>query len=841
MENTTMALRKVRGKMLVAVSILLALCPSVRGDTEPPETLFGPMSDRTKAALQTAVSAVNPKQRWPGPREKNLDALDRFSRLPWPRVKGLSWCHVRLHNTKPGEFTVAWKTAEDKGNVTFMPIDFKQVQIERARILEVAPADIRADLKLLADLVQRRRERLREWAKTGIRPKPDPEVKLLVDFPEGQDGTTRFSFDSHWVLFRAAYMAAEHDLQNEAKVFLSEICSPGNGMLPYLFNMQAGQAVGKVFGEFHRGSSRKSFLAGCRRLLSTYEGSQYNPLLLSVVQELERESKELRPAYLDKKPEDRTQEERIGALIYSIRDIIGWQFSTKGCPTVFGMDSACPTVADRLVAIGRPAIPYLIEALDDATPTRAICRAWMVRAVLRRQDVAMRCLERIVGCCFYYDSSISSELSDESPERLASVIANVKTWWEKSKDCSQAEMVRNQLDLRHTNVTLRNWDKVHGLKVLAMLEGPEAVMEEALRAREEYRGRGPVRELFNLLDPRIPIRASLQRFWEGQAKLDLRTYPDVYKYGDKRVYRELVRRLEAATTIEGSWALSDQAVHAAKYGRNWAIPIVARFLEVVKTKTSPQQAWSILETFQRLTGKDFQYSRDMNRDEKLAAIERARQWWRNAGRIDLADKIAEDHPPVVNPGDLLLTDEDVLARASAVYKSTPENRSRVIAGLGEVYTCQIQRALLTIVKKEADVQVKMEILDTLGQHPSLWHLPTLIELFVEDPDVAVRVRAGKVIRKVVANKLNSLWWIRFEPREAALKAARRLSQDPEERLDVRRTALDILMGWDSFADLPLLRRSALDPAFAQYEALQRFLGYRDERKKRLPPKPTIEE
>ena len=130
--------------------------------------------------------------------------------------------------------------------------------------------------------------------------------------------------------------------------------------------------------------------------------------------------------------------------------------SSTASPQLISRGLTRPTSADRLVAIGPPAIPFLISALEDDTPTRALAIGRWSRSypVWRRQDAAIECLEEIVGCDFYDRYSSRLELCMDTEERRQSVLDNIQEWWRRSRDASQADMLRNQLKLMSGNITL---------------------------------------------------------------------------------------------------------------------------------------------------------------------------------------------------------------------------------------------------------------------------------------------------------------------------------------------------------------------------------------------------
>src|SRR5258708_22033434 len=89
--------------------------------------------------------------------------------------------------------------------------------------------------------------------------------------------------------------------------------------------------------------------------------------------------------------------------------------------------------------------------------------------VRRRQDIALKCLERIVGCEFYEEGATFLHFHMDKPERRASALADVREWWSMSRGESQARMIRNQLAIQHKNITLSPNHRIGALEILAML------------------------------------------------------------------------------------------------------------------------------------------------------------------------------------------------------------------------------------------------------------------------------------------------------------------------------------------------------------------------------------
>jgi hypothetical protein len=800
--------------------LLLSLCFSSIVAAEEPAVAYAPMPKETSEILRSAViAATKDRER---DQKENLDALDKLARTKWPQVSKLQWVHLYPKEGKEGEHICAWKVSEDQEKITLIASDLTEVCVEKARIGKMEPADFKTDLSdLIQSLKERKSEEKHKWDFYGIL-----DYRKYASLRESGPGLE----------VRLACAALEYRLKDEAKALIDEALRLNSSAISRLYNMLVWQILRPAMFRFQDGGSRKEFLATCKKLLADYPGSEYDKQLESLIKPLEREAATPQPDFLKKKPEERTQEENIRYWIYQLRDLAGQQYFDPGYPDLFSPTGGSPTAADQLVAFGMPAIPYLIEALDDDTPTRTIGwgRSWDTRYyVLHRQDVAVQCLEKIVGCLFYSSLSSTKHLHEEPLQQRKSIIENISQWWQTSKGSSQAQMIRNQF-------ARRGYDSSYELEVIAMLDGPEAVIKELHKClgEEGCYFNSSIAEVLNRVDPHTLLRAAFTRFWGNKCLTG--DYIYIYKYGDKKAYEEVARRFQATGKLD-TWFVNEQLIWAAKYGKNWAIPIVAKALEMEVEPSSGGRADVAAQKFQELTCKDFGYAPDKSQEERCAAVEKARKWWLKEGRESLADKIAEEHPPVIDPGDLFWSDEQIQKRVAAIESKEDSLRRKAVASLGLVCSYKIQRALLNALEIEKEPAEKVRILDVLGKRASLWHLPTLVRLIEHDTDTCVRLSAAKVINQAVGCKETHIWWYRLKTRDLALDAARRLAQDEKTPLEVRYAAAEILMAWGSFVDQPLLRKLATDPAFKQHTELHSYIQSQEEWLKRFPPPREMKE
>ena len=144
------------------------------------------------------------------------------------------------------------------------------------------------------------------------------------------------------------------------------------------------------------------------------------------------------------KPEnanDLDLESKIKFHIHNLRDVVAYQFSQPGYCHVFGgftfptegglgdSDKRPYDAAVALREIGEPAIPYLIEILEDRRPIRGV-GYWRnfrpSRTVLRYQDAAIQIIDAIRSKNAYDRRTTSSYFSTERPDKRKEIIEALK-------------------------------------------------------------------------------------------------------------------------------------------------------------------------------------------------------------------------------------------------------------------------------------------------------------------------------------------------------------------------------------------------------------------------------
>jgi hypothetical protein len=783
-------MRQSIGWLILLGSLLAAMAAAPRSAMPAPAV----------ALLREAVAAAPEYAR-----AENLRGLERLAAAPLPRVTALPYLHVRLHDTKGDTVLCAWLAGEDDATVTLVGADGQEAVMEKALVLAREPADLAADLRAeCAALKAHTPEQERPWHFMSI----------------NENAAWAFSggYREHATPVQLACIAAEAGLRETVFALLSDVLRSAPQAMSTCYNNLVWREFRPAMLAFQNGTPRDAFLQTCRRLQETYPGSQYAQELTSLITAMQREAEAPLPRYLTIDAGQRTQDETIQYLIYLLRDVAGRQWGDPGYPTLFSADfGGTPGPMERLVAIGPPAIPFLIDALEDTTPSRTI--AWQrsfypVYFVLRRQDLALKTLERITGCRFYNENATYMHFYLDTSDRRTSVLNNVRAWWKISQGVPQAQAVRNQVRLNGTNMTLNLYDQLRDLETLEALEGPEAVLEDVRRIQRNTGGdlNDPVRTFLMEIDPRTPVREALERFAEQRCRQG--DYTLLFQYGDRQVYAEMARRFTATNLLDPSpWSMADEFAYTARYGKQWAIPILGHGLTFTQMTGSrslnslPAQTFSAadvaLEELQKLTGKDFGYAWSLPEAQRLALIAKARAWWKAEGPAQTKAALAVERP--VPTADLLQSDAEIDATVAAIASRKADERRAAVARLREVRSYRVQRALIEALPHERLPAERRRILQALATMPRYWHLPAYTTVLREDDDLETRVQAAHAIANILANKLSMIWSVRLETRDAALELARQLLRDTQTPSPLHDAAFGILKAWGSWMDAAVLK------------------------------------
>ena len=188
--------------------------------------------------------------------------------------------------------------------------------------------------------------------------------------------------------------------------------------------------------ELQKNGNRKEAARHFRIVATEYRNTYYADDSRELADLLDKMVAEETKFKKPKNVDDLDLESKIKFHIHNLRDVVAYQFSQPGYCHVFGCFSLPPEILGKpderpcnaaiaLREIGEPAIPYLIEILDDRRPIRGV-GYWRnfrpSRTVLRYQDAAIQIIDAIRSENAYHRRTTSSYFSTERPEKRKEII-----------------------------------------------------------------------------------------------------------------------------------------------------------------------------------------------------------------------------------------------------------------------------------------------------------------------------------------------------------------------------------------------------------------------------------
>jgi len=222
----------------------------------------------------------------------------------------------------------------------------------------------------------------------------------------------------------------------------------------------------------------------------------------------------------------------IAELVFRLRDQNGHQWSQPGWCDVFADERGVESPAHRLVQIGYPAVPALIEALTDARLSRSVGYHrdfYFSHTVLTVGDVALAVVERIAGRSFYVPATTSSQMHKD--DQVFAVKDEVERWWSAFQKkgeqglLAEAAAAGDDNSPSQARLLVERFPKGALEHVIAGARAAESpwVREELVRVIGEVEGDGPLAFLEAELDrgpvlgARVAAAAALVRRGRDQA------------------------------------------------------------------------------------------------------------------------------------------------------------------------------------------------------------------------------------------------------------------------------------------------------------------------------------
>ncbi|HEX5070245.1 MAG TPA: HEAT repeat domain-containing protein [Vicinamibacterales bacterium] len=170
------------------------------------------------------------------------------------------------------------------------------------------------------------------------------------------------------------------------------------------------------------GIDRASVRDRLRRMVKNFPKTFFADFARDYVPRLDRMVREERDHAGRAKPLASLEgEARAAELIYQLRDEVGYQFMTPGAVYFLSQDwlqLVRTGPAQQLADIGYPAVPQLIDALQDPALTRTYYYRNGPRSIVAVREAAVEILSRISGLRFDYDE-----------EKWRETQAKAKEWW----------------------------------------------------------------------------------------------------------------------------------------------------------------------------------------------------------------------------------------------------------------------------------------------------------------------------------------------------------------------------------------------------------------------------
>ena len=201
----------------------------------------------------------------------------------------------------------------------------------------------------------------------------------------------------------------------------------------------------KAWGEFsvaltelQQNGNRKEAARRFRRVATEFPNTYYADDSRELADLLDKMVVEDEKYHAPAKLADLSVDGQIAHHVHQLRDVVAEQWSQPGyCHVLNNLHQLLDRAEDRPVAdaaqslhaIGKPAVPALIELLDDRRPIRGV-GYWRnfhpSRTVLRYQDAAIQLLEAILEQELYDRRTTSSYFSTEKPDRRAEIAEAIR-------------------------------------------------------------------------------------------------------------------------------------------------------------------------------------------------------------------------------------------------------------------------------------------------------------------------------------------------------------------------------------------------------------------------------
>lgn len=581
------------------------------------------LSETAEQFFRQAIEAQPPSSERPNPKEANVAALEKLKSAPWPDVQRLKRVRITSRAEVPVERT-AWQVAEDESSVTLLYDDFAIRPLTRKHILQMVASDYLLEIRAILS----RHEAL---------DKNEYVIPISLMREGYLDGySSRPPLLGNAILALHAYCAAERGHTLEAKKLLEATLVRHPSAFDTLFREWSWSSFQRGIELLESGAPWKEVASQWQETLKRFGASEYAKQLEDYQPQLEKQAaaddelSKLAVVEPDKLP----VAERIAYYVARFPDVHGVQFSQPGHCITHGMGEGTK-FSDAVIAIGFPAIPSLIDSLEDRRLTRSI-GFWRdfspSRIVLRAQDVAVRAIERIVSERFYEVRSTSSYFSTETSATRAEVIVAIKAWWKENGAKSPIDMHLSRLDDGRAYERLARLKKILQLDTQALDEmttlkrwAGQSYSEDMCEYAEELARLGDLSLL-----PAIRGRAlDTIRLPASEAIWFLTRHGNAQ---DFRILREtmLKERRKGADSFGGNSLFGPISGSCCESTNPLAAPLLVDLLQ--ERKRDDSLAERSLVALIGLTGHDANYRSESSHEEREVAMDRWLMWWKDEGQ-----------------------------------------------------------------------------------------------------------------------------------------------------------------------------------------------------------------
>ena len=238
-------------------------------------------------------------------------------------------------------------------------------------------------------------------------------------------------------------------------------------------------------------------------------------------------------------------EDRVRECIFRLRDQNGHQWSQPGWCDILNDTRGTNTPAYQLVNVGYPAVPQLINALEDETFTRSVGYHrdfYFSHTVLTVGDCAVAVLQRIAGRSFYRPASTSGYMSNE--HKNSETRKAVEAWWGEFQKKGEQQMLKEGTESGDGNAPAQAellLNRYPDTALAALVKGTSAARDDWTRTR--------LVQLFEKFDSRDALAFLEQELHRGAAAPSVTAAAILNRKGRAEGIHIMIREWERSPSI----------------------------------------------------------------------------------------------------------------------------------------------------------------------------------------------------------------------------------------------------------------------------------------------------